>query len=130
MADPAATMEILTRLRLKGVRVSMDDFGTGYSSLLQLHRMPFSELKIDRSFVDGVETDAEAAVIVHAIIDLGGALGMQVCAEGVETEAALNLVRKAGCSSAQGYYFSRPIAVDRIPAFLQHAIEMHGGSAS
>lgn len=130
MADPAATMEILTRLRLKGVRVSMDDFGTGYSSLLQLHRMPFSELKIDRSFVDGVETDAEAAVIVHAIIDLGGALGMQVCAEGVETEAALNLVRKAGCSSAQGYYFSRPIAVDRIPAFLEHAIEMHGGSAS
>ena len=126
MADPSATMEILTRLRLMGARVSMDDFGTEYSSLLQLHRMPFSEIKIDRSFVQGVESDPEASLIVRAVADLARNLSLRVCAEGVETKAALDIVCDAGCYSAQGFYFSRPIPGDQITAFLERAAQSGG----
>ncbi len=119
MADTASTMDILTRLRLKGVRLSMDDFGTGYSSLVELYRMPFSELKIDKSFVMGVGEDDEAETIVRSVVALGHNLGLEVCAEGVETEAAMDLLRDVHCEKAQGYYISKPIPVEEMTQWLR-----------
>ena len=109
MTDAARTMDILTRLRLKGIELSMDDFGTGYSSLVELYRMPFSEMKIDKSFVIDVNRDKEAEVIVRSIVDLGHNLGLKVCAEGVETEEAMDFLRSIKCDLAQGYYISKPL---------------------
>ncbi|MCH7930413.1 MAG: EAL domain-containing response regulator [Proteobacteria bacterium] len=109
MTDAARTMDILTRLRLKGIELSMDDFGTGYSSLVELYRMPFSELKIDKSFVIDVNRNKEAEVIVRSIVDLGHNLGLKVCAEGVETEEAMSFLRSIKCDLAQGYYISKPL---------------------
>lgn len=114
MADTAVTMDILTRLRLKGIALSLDDFGTGYSSLVQLYRMPFSEMKIDRSFVGEIGDNDEAAVIVRSITELAHNLGLSVCAEGVETERALAFLRSVGCDQAQGYLIGRPMP----PAYL------------
>ncbi len=109
MEDAARTMDILTRFRLKGIELSLDDFGTGYSSLVQLHRMPFSELKIDKSFVMESNESEEAATIVRSITNVGHNLGLKVCAEGVEDGKALDLLRSVGCENAQGYFMSRPL---------------------
>ena len=86
MQELVTSLDILTRLRMKGIRLSIDDFGTGYSSMVQLHRAPFSEIKIDQSFVFEMEADSEAATIVETIIMLGHKLNMKTVAEGVETE--------------------------------------------
>ena len=118
MADVTRSMDILTRFRLKGFELSIDDFGTGYSSLIQLYRMPFSEIKIDKSFVMEVDENEEASVIVRAINDLAHNLGLTVCAEGVETQEALDLLRSVGCEKAQGYYMSRPVPADEISSLL------------
>jgi EAL domain-containing protein (putative c-di-GMP-specific phosphodiesterase class I) len=115
--DQAADM--LTRLRLKGVGLSIDDFGTGYSSLLQLQRLPFSEVKIDKSFVIDCVGSKDNTAIVHAIIDLTHRLGLKVVAEGVENQDALKLLAKAGCDAAQGFYICRPIGGDKIPAWVE-----------
>lgn len=117
MQNVAKSMDILTRLRLKGFALSMDDFGTGFSSLVQLYRMPFSELKIDKSFVQEFEHNEEAKTIIRACIDLARNLGLEVCAEGVETEAALQLLRGYGCTHAQGYYIGRPMPAAEVPAW-------------
>ncbi|MSO54912.1 MAG: EAL domain-containing protein [Rhodospirillales bacterium] len=108
MSDAARMMEILTRFRLKGFKLSIDDFGTGYSSLMQLQRLPFSEVKIDKSFVMSMHDSPDAAVIVRAITDLGHNLGLSVVAEGVESEAALKMLSKNSCDIAQGYFISGP----------------------
>ncbi len=109
MTDAARTMDILTRLRLKGIELSMDDFGTGYSSLVQLYRMPFSEMKIDKSFVIEVNRDKEAEVIVRSTVDLAHNLGLKACAEGVETEEAMDFLSSIKCDLAQGYFLSKPL---------------------
>jgi EAL domain-containing protein (putative c-di-GMP-specific phosphodiesterase class I)/CheY-like chemotaxis protein len=116
-AEQAADM--LTRLRIKGVGLSIDDFGTGYSSLSQLQRLPFSEVKIDKSFVIDCASSKENAAIVYAVIDLSHRLGLKVVAEGVETAEALRMLAKAGCDAAQGYFISRPIGGDEIPAWVE-----------
>ena len=116
--DESAT-DLLTRLRIKGIGLSIDDFGTGYSSLSQLQRLPFSEVKIDKSFVIDCTSSKENAAIVHAVIDLSHRLGLKVVAEGVETADALKLLADAGCDAAQGYFISKPIAGDKIPAWFE-----------
>lgn len=120
MQNAAKSMDILSRLRLKGFALSMDDFGTGYSSLVQLHRLPFSELKIDRSFVHEIERSKEAQTIVRISIDLARNLGLTTCAEGVETEQALRLLDEYGCTHAQGYYISKPIPAMDIPVWINN----------
>jgi len=95
-----------------GFRISLDDFGTGYSSLYNIRKFALDSLKIDRSFIDGMGRERESAAIVHSIIHLGRALGLGVIAEGVETEAQVALLRVAGASHMQGYYFSRPVTQD------------------
>ncbi len=107
-------MDVLSRFRLKGFGLSLDDFGTGFSSLIQIYRMPFTELKIDRSFVSEMDRNEEAFTIVRSIVDLGHNLGMKVCAEGVETRASANTLMTLGCDYAQGFYFSRPVALPDI----------------
>ena len=96
------------RLKALGVRLALDDFGTGYSSLLYLRRFPFDKLKIDRSFIRNIESAAEAAPIVHAIVSLGRGLGMKVTAEGVETAEQHLFLRAAGVHFMQGYRFGKP----------------------
>ena len=109
MENGALAMENLTRFRLMGMKLSMDDFGTGYSSLVQLYRMPFSELKIDRSFVMELDSKEEARVIVRSIVDLAHNLNLTVCAEGVESRETLSFLRSIGCDQAQGYLIGSPM---------------------
>jgi len=118
MDELAKSLDILTRLRLKGFRLSIDDFGTGYSSLVQLHRAPFSEIKIDKSFVFEMENEPEAKAIVETIVMLGHKLNMKVVAEGVETRKAQNMLKEAGCDIAQGFYFARPMPVNELEQWL------------
>ena len=105
IANPMLAAEVLTRLRIKGIELSIDDFGTGHSSLLTLLRHPFSELKIDRSFVSQCDTDPEAWKIVRATISMARELGLRVVAEGIETDAVLRLLRGVDCEVGQGWYF-------------------------
>jgi diguanylate cyclase (GGDEF)-like protein len=103
------TSTAMRRLRALGVRLVLDDFGTGYSSLLYLRSFPFHSLKVDRSFVANIETTADAAAIVHAVVSLGRGLGMKVTAEGVETAEQHLFLRAAGVHSLQGFRFGRPV---------------------
>jgi diguanylate cyclase (GGDEF)-like protein len=119
MADPARVLETMTRLRKLGFRFAIDDFGTGYSSLAYLHRLPVEEIKIDRSFISQLPTDSGSAAIVRATIELAGSLGLDVVAEGVEDEATWELLRKMGCSMAQGYFLSRPMPAAELPGWLK-----------
>ncbi|HVC53914.1 MAG TPA: EAL domain-containing protein [Stellaceae bacterium] len=114
--DVTDLLDIATRLRLKGPRLSIDDFGTGYSSVVQLHRLPFSELKIDRLFVAELEASAEARTIVRAIVDLAHALNLTTVAEGVERDGEHRFLAEIGCDEAQGFLFSRPVEAAALPA--------------
>lgn len=106
-------LEDFAELRRRGVRISMDDFGTGNSSLAQFRDLRVDEIKIDRSFVFGLENQAENRYLTGLIIDLGHYFGMNVVAEGIETDAAAALLRDAGCDQLQGFYFSPPLALDQ-----------------
>ncbi len=116
--DPARTEEVLRELADFGVALSLDDFGTGYSSLRHLKRLPVREIKIDRSFVQRLHIDADDAAIVRSIIDLGGALGLRVVAEGVETPETWHRLAAMGCDDAQGWYLARPMAPESATAWL------------
>lgn len=109
MDDPVMSLDLLTRLRLRGFRLSIDDFGTGFSSMLALVRMPFSEVKVDKTFVMTSADSRESRLVIKAIIELAHSLNMQVAAEGIEDNMALELLRKMGCDQAQGYFIGRPM---------------------
>jgi EAL domain-containing protein (putative c-di-GMP-specific phosphodiesterase class I) len=122
MADAVTTMEILTRFRIKGFNLSLDDFGTGYSSLVALHRMPFNEVKIDKTFILDSEDDPEAVKIIRSIAQLSQSIGVNLCGEGVETDRALALLRSVGCDTAQGHLISRPVPPDEFEALLRDPV--------
>jgi predicted signal transduction protein with EAL and GGDEF domain len=109
MADPTRTLAILERLRAMNVRVAIDDFGTGHSSLTYLKRLLVDELKIDRSFVKDIVTDATDRIIVRSTIDLAHGLGLRVVAEGVEDAITRALLADLGCDEAQGFHIGRPL---------------------
>lgn len=109
--DASAAGKTLDALNALGIRLAIDDFGTGYSSLSYLRRFPINTLKIDRSFVSELESSTDAVVIVRAIINLAHNLGMDVVGEGVETAGQLALLSEMGCARVQGYWFSRPVAL-------------------
>lgn len=114
MGELVTSLDILTRLRMKGIELSIDDFGTGYSSLSQLYRVPFTELKVDQSFVANMHHDEDARGIVKTCIMLGHELNMFVVAEGVEDKQTLSLLNDMGCDIAQGYYIAKPMPADEL----------------
>jgi EAL domain-containing protein (putative c-di-GMP-specific phosphodiesterase class I) len=118
MKNPEHTAPLLQSLRQKGIRVAIDDFGTGYSSLSYLHRFPIDTLKIDQSFVRQIDTP-DGVSMVKAIIHLGRELGLRIVAEGVESEREATILETMGCDSAQGYYFSRPLAPENLATLLE-----------
>jgi len=118
MEHTTSVTTMLTRLHALGVQLSLDDFGTGYSSLGYLHRFPIQILKIDRSFVSGMNADSKNAEIVRTIIALARNLGMEVVAEGVETAERLAALRALQCDYAQGYWFAKPLDVQAATALL------------
>jgi diguanylate cyclase (GGDEF)-like protein/PAS domain S-box-containing protein len=119
MDEAESSIAILEELKDLGVQLAIDDFGTGYSSLSYLNRFPVDFLKIDRSFVEGLPESSEDTAVVSSIIALAHTLGMQVIAEGVETDQQLPQLRKIGCDIAQGHYFSKALTHDALSAFLR-----------
>jgi EAL domain-containing protein (putative c-di-GMP-specific phosphodiesterase class I) len=114
MFDPGTSMDVLTRMRVKNFGLSIDDFGTGYSSLKQLYLMPFSELKIDTSFVRDVFAHEDARTMVETMVLLAHKLRLTACAEGVESQEVLDFLDGVGCDRAQGYFIGRPMAGDAL----------------
>jgi EAL domain-containing protein (putative c-di-GMP-specific phosphodiesterase class I) len=127
MADPANSLKTLESLRALGVQLSIDDFGTGHSSLGRLAEFPVHEMKIDKSLIQGLTTNRSREALTQASLYLGQALGLHVVAEGVETEAEFEHLRRLGCDSVQGYYVSRPLPADQ---FLQWLDTWQGTTAS
>ena len=117
MQDPQAALDILTRLRLKRVGVSIDDFGTGHSSLAQLHQIPFDELKIDRSFAHGASRDPDLRAILLPSLDMARQLGIKAVAEGVEDAEDWHYLRAQGCTLAQGYFIAKPMPAQALAAW-------------
>ena len=116
--DPELVMDIFTRLRVKGVGLSLDDFGIGTSSLTQLYKMPFSEVKIDRLLVGEVTQGKAAATVVRAIIELAHNLSLTVCAEGVETSPVFEFLEQAGCDALQGDFIAQAMPAGEIESFI------------
>jgi len=114
MFDPGTTMDVLTRMRVKNFGLSIDDFGTGYSSLKQLYLMPFSELKIDTSFVRDIFAHEDARTMVETMVLLAHKLRLTACAEGVESQQILDFLDSVECDRAQGYYIGRPMPGDAL----------------
>ncbi|MBX7119039.1 MAG: EAL domain-containing response regulator [Gemmatimonadaceae bacterium] len=118
MTNALASLDIVARLRLKHIGLSIDDFGTGHSSLAQLRDIPFDELKVDRSFVHGAAGNAASRAILEGSISMARHLGMRVVAEGVEDRADWDLLRQLDCDVAQGYFIARPMPAAGLPAWL------------
>ena len=118
MSDVEDTITLFKRLADLGVSLSIDDFGTGYSSLSYLKRFPVKRIKIDKAFVSDIGTDQNPGAIARAVTTLGHSFGMEITAEGVETEQQLNFLLDIGCDEIQGYFFSRPLSPDDFRSFL------------
>ena len=116
--DFTRALRMLDAIAALGVSLSIDDFGTGYSSLSHLARMPVHEVKIDRSFVQGLESDPEFAPVVRSAIDMGHSLGLKVVAEGIETEESAVRLRDFGCDIAQGYWYAKPMPLAAFESWL------------
>ncbi|GAA0007791.1 bifunctional diguanylate cyclase/phosphodiesterase [Bradyrhizobium diazoefficiens] len=119
LQNSEATLTTLHELRAMGVRISLDDFGTGYSSLSYLRSFPFDKIKIDRSFVSELATREDSMAIIRAVTGLGRSLGIVTTAEGVENDAQLELLRREGCTQAQGYLFSKPRPASDVALMLE-----------
>jgi diguanylate cyclase (GGDEF)-like protein len=118
MKDEEGISTKLKELRSLGIRLAIDDFGTGYSSLSHLKRLPVDTVKIDKSFLEGLGKDPKARLITSAIIDLAQTMGLEVVAEGVETEEQLTQLRELKCGLAQGYYFAKPLTTEQASALI------------
>jgi EAL domain-containing protein (putative c-di-GMP-specific phosphodiesterase class I) len=130
MSDAERARTVLGQLKALGVRISLDDFGTGYSSLSYLRRFPVDTLKIDRSFVVAMDESDECREIIRTVVNLAMTLGLEVVAEGAETEAQIKYLESLHCKFGQGYFYSRPVAADqalRLPRVLT-PLSDHSGS--
>jgi EAL domain-containing protein (putative c-di-GMP-specific phosphodiesterase class I) len=126
MIDPTLSLDLMTRFRVKGFQLSIDDFGTGYSSMIQLVRLPFSEVKVDKSFVLNARESKESRTIIKSIVDLGHSLGLDVTAEGVEDLETLNFLNRIGCDLAQGYLIARPMPPEAARIWTMQRISSTG----
>ena len=127
-ADPVRVIEIMNKLGELGISLSLDDFGTGSSSLAYLRELPVQELKIDKSFILGMDEDPEAATIVRTIVDLAHNLGLQAVAEGIETDGAYELLGDSGCDYGQGFLMGRPMPADELTALVTAPRALPGAS--
>ena len=118
MSDPKRAGDVLARLDAMGIWLAIDDFGSGYSSPDYLKQLPVTTLKVDRSFVTTMSEQDDNAAIVRSTIALGRNLGLRVVAEGVETEAVMDELRKLGCDIVQGYYVSRAVPAAEFESWL------------
>jgi EAL domain-containing protein (putative c-di-GMP-specific phosphodiesterase class I) len=123
--NPVAVAECLRRIKSLGVRIAIDDFGTGYSSLTYLRQFPIDILKIDRSFVDAIDSDDGAAALVRSLVELGRSLSLQTVAEGIERVEQAARLRADGCDIGQGYLFARPMSRDLVNAYLRQERGLH-----
>jgi len=119
MGNLTSSLDVLNRLRMKGFALSIDDFGTGYSSLSHLYKMPFTELKIDQSFIMNMRENSEAMIIVKICIMLGHMLGMKLVAEGIETQEVWDELQTLGCDIAQGYLMAKPMPADTLVQWIK-----------
>ena len=122
MRHAESTAHALGQLKAIGVRLAVDDFGTGYSSLSYLRRFPIDALKLDQSFVQEINANADDAIIVSAVISMGKSLKHRIIAEGVERLEQLAFLQAHGCDEGQGYYFSRPVAAQQFAKLLETGI--------
>lgn len=120
----ADSLDILTRIRMKGFNLSIDDYGTGFSSMIQLSRAPFNELKVDQSFVMHMDTDEDNRAICESTVDLAHKLNMTVCAEGIETKPVWDLLKEFYCTEGQGYYFGKPMPADEFEAWYKERVKL------
>ena len=118
MKDPKKIIEVTQSLAESGYHFSMDDFGTGYSSLEYIKRLPISELKIDKAFVQNIDDDKTDEAIVRGATQLAHSMGLKVVAEGVETAQSVEILKAIGCNKLQGYYFTKPLPVDKFNDWL------------
>jgi EAL domain-containing protein (putative c-di-GMP-specific phosphodiesterase class I) len=123
VTDLPAAKSILTALQSLGLKIALDDFGTGHSSLAHLHEMRFDKIKIDRSFVQSMGTNAESADIVAAILGLTKSLDLPTTAEGIEDAETLRLMIAGGCAYGQGYYFGKAMPAHEAAAFAKSQVE-------
>ena len=117
-ADPVRVIEIMNKLGELGISLSLDDFGTGSSSLAYLRELPVQELKIDKSFILGMDEDLEAAMIVRTIVELAHNLGLKAVGEGIETDEAYRLLAESGCDYGQGFLMGRPMPAADLTALV------------
>ncbi|MBM3608230.1 MAG: EAL domain-containing protein [Alphaproteobacteria bacterium] len=130
LVDSADNIEILTQLRETGIRIVMDDFGTGYSSLNYLRSFPFDKIKIDRSYVKDLEKGHnQSRTILDAVVAMARGLDLSTTAEGVETQAQMDILKLAGCTEMQGYYFSKPLPRAEIEKLIESARGQAGRAA-
>jgi EAL domain-containing protein (putative c-di-GMP-specific phosphodiesterase class I) len=129
LEDDAHTAGILERLRELGFKLVIDDFGTGYSSLAYLHRLPIEYVKLDRSFVKEMESSERRATIVSAVVNLAKQLSLQTVAEGVETSAQVERLRRMGCDCVQGYFFSPAVDAKAAEAFVARERDVLDGAS-
>ena len=122
MVDPILSLDLMTRIRMKGFQLSIDDFGTGYSSMVQLVRLPFSEIKVDKSFVMLSKQTKESLSVIKSIVDLGHSLGLRVTAEGVDDLSTLKYLNTLGCDLAQGYFIARPMWGDAVRGWAEQNV--------
>jgi diguanylate cyclase (GGDEF)-like protein len=127
MRNPEATAQLLADLKTLGIRIAVDDFGTGYCSLAYLRQFAVDLLKIDRTFVIGLERSSEARALTHTLIALGKTLGLKTLAEGVEHSGQVRQLQREGCDLAQGFLFARPLAPDAIERVLTDALDAPRG---
>jgi EAL domain-containing protein (putative c-di-GMP-specific phosphodiesterase class I) len=123
MEHSETALDVLSELRRLGVRLSTDDFGTGFSSLSYLHRFPFERLKIDRSFINKMDSDAKSGEIVRTILMLAQNLNIETVAEGIENREQLRQLQKLGCEFGQGYLFSKPVAAETAGKLLKDGLQ-------
>jgi EAL domain-containing protein (putative c-di-GMP-specific phosphodiesterase class I) len=126
MENPDSAAEKLTRLRELGVHISLDDFGTGYSSLSYLHRFPINTLKIDRSFIERMGSDAEKFEIIRSVVSMAKKMALSVVAEGIETVEQMRTLQELNCGLGQGFLFSRPVSCDDVQDVLRRLNDRKG----
>jgi EAL domain-containing protein (putative c-di-GMP-specific phosphodiesterase class I) len=119
MGDVDRAIDLMLQLKALDLKLAIDDFGTGYSSLSYLHRFPMDTLKVDQSFVGRLENSNEDRAIIHTILTLGRQMGLEVVAEGIETETQVAMLKQEGCDYGQGYFFAKPLGHEAVEDLLR-----------